>query len=99
MSQTRHIRNSARDLVVELGEDAPRFAATRAHQLLKAGDSDGYALWNTLRLETYRQLWSSRPPTLPARDRDESAKAAPRFSQGEGRETGGPAKRRTLRDR
>lgn len=58
MNTLRRIEESARQLVGELGEDAPRFAATRAHQLLKAGDSNGYALWNSLRLETYRQLWS-----------------------------------------
>ncbi len=46
----------SQDLIAKLGPGAPGYAAGHAHELLKAGDMEGYGYWNRMRLATCEQL-------------------------------------------
>jgi hypothetical protein len=56
-------------LVAKLGPEAPGYAARHAHELLKAGDMEGYGYWNRIRLATYEQLALGARRNEPVEDK------------------------------
>ena len=63
------VNRTSRTLITKLGTEAPGYAACRAHELLKAGDMEGYGYWNRVRLASYEHLALGALHSEPVEDK------------------------------
>ncbi len=56
-------------LIAKLGTGAPGYAARHAHELLQAGDMEGYGHWSRIRLAAYGQLALEARHNEPVEDK------------------------------